>query len=304
MVYTNRHPLSVVKRGVEYRLDTYAYNTSTRDGRTVLAGLKGNELDIPGRTGVPYYAGRRRDAGAIYLTGWVRARNVDDVLPDSVSAYEQLRQNLDFLWWLFDTSQEQIEFREYLRPVGSSTVGAPYLRSNCEVTGQIKPNLSELSVAKFSVELSINSGYKESSEVVQYTGPTGSAALTTQQVPDLAGSSAPIEDAVLLVSGPINGPTITDPVTGHRLSYAGSLTQDQQWRVDCANFTSTVGQGLSLGTASGTSVMAATRASGSWDPNLFVIMPAAPDQPPSVRLSGSGSGPTTSLSLMSRRKYL
>lgn len=50
-----------------------------------------------------------------------------------------------------------------------------------------------------------------------------SANLTNVAVPHLAGSTAPITDAVIRITGPCTNPSITDPTTGTGISWTGTV---------------------------------------------------------------------------------
>ena len=112
---TDKHLITVVKNGVETRLDTLAFGIQTKGGVHGMPGMKSPAVQIPGRTGDVYHPGRRRGPGAVYLSMYVQECDEDGFVPED--AYPKFLENIDSLFSLFNTRFSQIAIREYMDPV-------------------------------------------------------------------------------------------------------------------------------------------------------------------------------------------
>lgn len=303
MVYTSTNPLVVVKQGTLYRLDTLAYNISTKGGiASKMAPLRGEPIVTGGRDGSIYSKGRLREENSIVLNMWAKNTNVDD---GGTPSYSVWKDNMDQLLWIFDTSGNQVELREYLNvPVSAGVaLGAyTYRRAFCEVTAAIDPDYLGKHFGKFVVELRNNDAFWSDSADVTFTSPIGATSVATHVATQFAGSTAPMKELLVQVTGPITNPVVTDMATGHYVKYLGALTSTQQWLVDTTNWKSVMGTGLNFNPAAGTNQTLVTEANGTWYSRLFGLSPGKTTGP-SVRLQGTGAAATTKLEIRGRRKF-
>ena len=112
---TDRHLITIVKNGIETRLDSLAFGIQTKNGVHSVSSVKSPAIELPGRTGTVYYPGRRRGPGALYLSMYVQECDNTGFVPED--AYPKFMQNMDTLFSLFNTRFSQIAVREYTDPV-------------------------------------------------------------------------------------------------------------------------------------------------------------------------------------------
>lgn len=295
MTNTSLNPIVIVKSGIPVRLDTLAYNISTKSGISGrMAPTRGPSAVVPGRTGSIYRSGKKRDEGSIILSMWAQDADVDGARPVS-NRYRTWRNNMDILLTLFDTTLGQIEVQEYIDDVALGAVlpTTGYRRAICEVRSAIDPDVLGKTFGKFSVELIINNTYWEDPNLITWQSPLGVGSVATHDLSVFQSMTAPIEDGLLTVSGPITNPIVADTLSGHRVKLNGAVPQGQDWVVDSANFTSMLG---------GSSVTAITVSEGIYTPRLFALSPN-PTAPPQLQLLGSGTNTNTRVTYQARRKY-
>lgn len=292
-IYTSRNPLVVVKYGSTFRLDSLATNVETKSGITSMSGLQGSSPSIAGRNGSLYTPGKARENGRVVISGWATFDN-NDGIPQS-QRYAQWRANMDQIMYLFDTQHDQIVLREYVNDLSNiQALAGEYRQATVEVTAAIDPEMLGEAFGKFTIECIINDVFWESSSVYNYLSGTGTAnAVKTHTLSDLAGSTAPIVDSVINVTGPITNPRVTDLRSGHYIQYNAALASSAVWSIDCKAFTSKVGAN---------SVTGQTVSVGKMSPYLFGVS-AWGSAAPQVSLSGTGSGTNTRFGLNARRKW-
>lgn len=94
---------------------------------------------------------------------------------------------------------------------------------------------------RFSVSLKIPDVFWRDTDYIYWQSnfqPT--ARARTWEVQPLAGSTAPIEDAIFVVHGPATNPYLLDPETGWFVKYRGTLPAGQSWKVDTGRYQSGV----------------------------------------------------------------
>lgn len=69
---------------------------------------------------------------------------------------------------------------------------------------------------------------------------SGSANAADQIVTTLAGSTGPITDAILRVTGPAVNPSVADGATGGRVSYAGTVQAGYHLLIDCGGLVAAI----------------------------------------------------------------
>ena len=295
---SDRHPITIVKRGVETRLDTYAYGIETKNGVHAAAALEDMVPEIPGRSGQTYVAGKRRRGGAAYLSMYVQ-EYAEDGAAQGADSYSGYLQNLDKLFKLFDTSMEQIIVREYtdVVPDGASLASYNYREALCEVGMMLAPELRGRHYGRLVVECLINDGsWREKTLRTQTIGTTAG----TFSVGLLAGGTAHIEDAVICVDGPVTNPVIRDVATGHQVQYNGTVANGQQLVIDCANWLAKKGSGLEFNAATGTNVMGDIVSFGVFSPRLWALSADST----TCFFNGSSLGANTRLRIQARRRFL
>lgn len=296
MTTLSLNPISVIKDGVTTRLDTLAYNISTRKGIVHMAGLRTTGEVVPGRHGRPYVPGQRRETGKILLNMWAQDKDVNGA--PGADPYVVWRSNMDKLLRIFDTTFQQVTIVEQLS-------GTDIRYADCEVTSAIDPDYLGRAFGKFIVELEINNTFWTNDTDLEWSSATGTganAAGALQNITTFAGATAPMEDYLILVDGPWTSPEIVDGVTGHSLKYNGTLANGRQWLIDTTLWNSLEGPNTMGYTGTGgTSVITSTISSGYYSPRLFGLTPRDPN--PQLKLLGSGLGAASRVRVKGRKKF-
>lgn len=270
MSNTSINPIVVVKEGIAYRLDTMAYNVSTKGGiGGSMTALRGASAVVPGRSGSIWNPGRKRNEGMILLSMW--AQDTDENGNPTGDQYRAWRENMDKLLWLFDTSNARVEIREYVQRIttpSTDLAGLPYRSAVVEVRDAIDPEVLGRVYGEFKVSCVINETYWQSSESIDESwflmmGETQHDALIPNE------GNAPIEDGVIifsaLVDHTVSNPEVVDVASGHSISLMDTtLNSGDTWTINCKDWTSDI---------EGVSVTAKTKARGVFAPRYFGLTP-------------------------------
>lgn len=289
MANTSTHPITV--DGV--RLDTYAWNIEVKSGWDLGQAARGANSEVPGRDGEIWTPNKREAAGRFALQMWVMGSDANGVW--NADGYEQYRQNLDQLRWLFGKRYKLLTIQH--------TLGATLGTREClaEVVAAWDPTVTGMGrIGRFSVLFNIVDSYWRDTADLNIdlaSVTTGQKTLTA-----FLGATANMRDGILVFDGPWTNPSITDDATGHVLSLTGTVASGSQWNVDCAAFTSKTGTSIAF-TSGGTQAMLTTTRSGAHAPGLFGVTPAAPGVAPTVTLAGSGLTSASRFRFRARRKY-
>jgi hypothetical protein len=270
----------------EVLLSHFAWNISSKNMST--PGFRGEHTSLAQRSGVIPTLNRTREVGEFGLDMWVIGCDATD---GSIPATRTIRRqmfdiNLNTLLRVFLQDQRLIRFK-HENAAGTRVCDALLSESISVDTMMARPR------GQFSATFMIPSVFWRD-EVTTSTVSTANATLPKDlPLTHLNGGTAPIDDSVISVVGPITNPRVTDLETGIWVQYTGTLSASQTWTVDSGAFTSTV---------NGTSVRVQTTHGGHQ--RLFYI-PAryGNTNTPTVRLTGSAGGTTTKLTVTSYRKY-
>lgn len=291
MTYTSRWPVTI--DGV--RLDTLAYNVSTREGRDLSPSVQGSNVPAL-RHGELWSAHKKFGPGRMVLKMWVAGTDEDGVSP--VDDYALYRANLDKLLMLFNVRHRLIDVRQTIENIG------PIQRQAlCEVTAVIDPSMMAMApyTAEMAVEFNIPGAFWFDVADTLYDSGAAYVSGTIMTLTSLLGSTAPMTDMYLVVDGPANSPKVYDNRSGHWVQYVGNLPTGQQWCVNTATWSSKVGVGIAF-TDTGTDVYANTTFAGGHSPKLFGLVPdiAAPQ----MRMEGTGFGANTKFRIRTKRAFL
>jgi hypothetical protein len=270
----------------EVNLSHFAWNISSVDLST--AGFRGESLVLAQRSGSIPVLNRFRENSEFGLSMWVIGMDPND---GSIPATRTLRRqmfdsNLSTLVRVLTQDTRLINFK-YENASGNRVCTA-------QCTGSIPlTTMAARSRAEFTATFSNPNVFWRD----ETTGSSATAANATlpKDLPltHLVGGTAPVDDAVIAVVGPITNPRVTDLETGIWVQYTGTLSSAQTWTVDAGTFSSTV---------NGSSVRTSTSHSGH---PRFMYIPTrySNTNTPTVRLTGTAGGTTTKLTVSSYRKY-
>lgn len=132
---------------------------------------------------------------------------------------------------------------------------------------------------------------------------------TTYAMTNLAGTTAPITDAVILWTGPITNPQATDPLSGSSITWQGTVAAGSQVRVQAGTMTAVSGVGIGLAGA-GADASGALVPSGPGSAfRLIEFMPEMVGGDPltrrvQVKVTGSGITSATNVQVSARRAFI
>lgn len=288
-----------------YGIDFYTdkrYTLTTRTGWDSTPGLTGSNLVVPGRHGEIW---RRKDFGPARMILDIYIHSVDKtgVVPVGSNPEKQFKANLDTLFELF-TRQELIEVAKTEDPQSEYY----YQKVNyAEVGIVLTPTYDDgpLPGASLTVELIFPDPIWKELVVKEYTGTPSATSGRNEVLTQLAGSTAPITDAIIIVIGPITNPRLDDGYSSTNqgyIRYSGTIAAGTRWRINCATFTSEVGAGLLFNSGTGTNVMSNTLFGPG--PRLFNLRPGPSGAAPSIVLTGTGMSSATQLNVQANRKFI
>lgn len=290
-------PSRITVNGVE--LNNYAYLITERSGWDSTPGLVGSNVRVPGRDGEVW---RAKDYGPsrMVLDLYIGGNDEDGAVPNGSTADITLRNNLDKLFAIFGRRHRLIQVDKLMEDETTR-------RNFAEVGAVLQPEyFGANAAAKLTVELVFPDPIWYDTDTTSLT-PAGSATNNR----DIAqtqwtGSTAPITDGIYIFKGPAANPYITDAVSGGYIRFDGTLTGNQDWRINAKTFTSEVGNNLGFSWQTGnintgTSVIAQTRFSG---PRFFVATPDADTLTPVLNITGTGMTSRTALYSYGYRKFL
>lgn len=125
------------------------------------------------------------------------------------------------------------------------------------------------------------------------------AGQVTHVLPGLAGSNAPISDALLRVKGSLAGAVLTDPVSGDRLTITAALAAGEYLVIDCAAWTAR--KVTSDTWTGGTDLLGSVSSNRGVGP-MFTLNPDFTTGVGRVRLSVKGTNPASSPTVTVRAK--
>ena len=151
-------------------------------------------------------------------------------------------------------------------------------------------------------------GAVDASTSQEYRPADPFATGLTLDVDTLTGASAPVDDAVLLLTGPTTGPAkITDTATGSFVRLNEPIPAGSAWRVNVDTWETRVGPGLTLDSpdTAGTAKDAVTDQGGGY-PRWLRLNPRriGGARRVQVKVDAPGMTAATALSIRARRAYL
>ena len=270
----------------EVNLSQVAWNVSA----SVLStpALRGEHLTLAQRSGVIPTMNRPRDPAEFGFNMWVIGCNTDGSMPATRTLRRQVFDtNLNTLLRIFTQDQKLIRFK--YENASGNRVADGLVTDVIQLTTMMARQRGE-----FPVTFMIPDVYWRD-EATSSTSSTANSTLPKDlPLTHLVGGTAPVDDALITVAGPITNPRVTDLETGTWVQYTGTVPAGQSWVVDSAAFTSKV---------NGVSVRGATSHGGH--PRFMYIPPRYNStNTPTVRLTGSAGGTTTQITVSSYRKHL
>lgn len=294
MVTTSSWPMTV--DGV--RLDTLAYNISTRVGRDISPGFTGENIQTGMRDGELWVPHKKANPGRLVLKMWVGGTDVDGAVPVGNDDYKQYRTNLDQLLRMFNVKHRLIDVRQQW-----DIAGTMIRQALGEVSAVISPEMLAAYpyTSELTVEFNIPGGFWQDVADSNFDSGANILAPTDYTLPSpWPAGTAPMRDLYVVVDGPISGPKVIDNRNGHYVRYTGTVANGSQWVVNTTQWTSKIGAGIAF-TQNGTDAYSQTVFAGGHSPAMFGV--TADPLGPQVRLEGSGFGAATRLRIRGKIKY-
>lgn len=268
-------------KSIEWFVDGYPLRSGRvrdvedRSGWHRVAGPSGENLTVPNRSGEQFVP-KRPSPGTVSLRIWLA--NGDE---------QQLLNAWDDLVRVCSPLIRQVVLQKRY-PDGEVR------QCRAELTGGVQPVPVGRSGMRAQLTFTIPSGMWESADSFAFSSDAGSTLPKSLALPALAKSTAPMENAVVRIVGPITNPQVgwANPVHGvsEFVRYNGTVPAGGVLWLDSGTWNIT---------ASGfTPNPAAVVPSGS---RLLTIVPSAA---PGLGLSGVGGGATTQLLVDCKRSYL
>lgn len=205
--------------------------------------------------------------------------------PTSVDqARQNFDANLDFLSMLFARRRNLSNLVKTMSN-GTSRLGL------VTVDSVIEPTLVPITDALLTVELTFPYAFWQ--DATDTTLATLAAAFTGV-VTGMAASTAPVNDAKFVITGPITNPRITDNESGHWVQYTGTVA--------AGNTLSIINTTMNITGTGFTPTLANMVHSG--DTNWLTLYPTYPLGGVNITFGGSATTGATQLQIVGHNKYM
>ncbi|SDI50655.1 hypothetical protein SAMN05421505_16114 [Sinosporangium album] len=265
--------------------------------RRPMPAARAVSVKVPGRSGDLPIVGLDLEPTAFALD-----LHVLPVRPDGAEGgFEALEHNLEALAAAFGVRHRLLDVRYHAAP-------GIVRRAEATALAASEPMVDVgNAVARLQVLLTVPGAIWRDVATATWTGALPSAA---QAVTPLAGSTAPVTDAVLRITGPAVNPQVGDVVSGGTLAWDGVLAAGERLLLDCAALHAAKVAGDTWDLAAGTDVTGGVSSAGPGSASRWLhLTPAISGGDPhsrSVTVTSSATGTTgaSGLQIRARRAYL
>lgn len=264
--------------------------------RRPLPGVRSVNVAVPGRAGDLPIMGLDHEATSFGLALTVYSRTPGG----ADGGFEQMEANLEALGALLGVRHRLITCKW----VAGSIIRVAGV--TIEAVSEPEVNVGA-ALARLTAVVKVPGVYWRDETESTWTGTLPGAE---QIVTPLAGSTAPITDALLRVTGPAVNPSATDVATGGTVAYAGTVPAGQHLLIDCGQLKATTVTTDTWDLAGGTDVTGKINATGPGSAFRWLhLTPAmAVGDPHSravlVSATASSTTGTSTLKIRARRSYL
>lgn len=264
--------------------------------RRPLPGVRSVALSVPGRAGDLPVLGLDHEATSFGL-----AFTVYPYTPSGVDGgAQQMEANLEALSALLGTRHRLMT----LKWVTGTIVRVAEVTVEATSEPDYFPGAA---MARLTAVVKVPAVYWRDETDATWTGTLPGAG---QIISPLAGSTGPITDAVLRVTGPAVQPSVTDVATGGTVSIPGTVLAGQHLLIDCGRLTAALVTTDTWDLAAGADVTGNINATGPGSAFRWLhLTPAmAVGDPHSravlVNATASGTSGDSTLKIRARRSYL
>ncbi|QFY09647.1 hypothetical protein GBF35_25995 [Nonomuraea phyllanthi] len=264
--------------------------------RRPLPGVRTVNLSVPGRAGDLPVLGLDHEATTLPL-----ALTVYSFTPSGVDGgAQQMEHNLEALGALLGTRHRLMT----LKWVTGSIVRVAGVAVEAVADPEYFPGAA---MARLTAVVKVPGVYWRDEADATWTGAMPGVG---QVVTPLAGSTGPIADALLRVTGPAVQPAVTDVATGGMVAYTGTVQAGEHLLVDCGGLRAAVVTTDTWDLTSGTDVTGDINATGPGSAFRWLhLTPAMAVGDPHSRAvlvdaAASGASAESAVAIRARRSYL
>lgn len=259
--------------------------------------LKGDHLALSGANGVIPQFNRAYEPGSVALKMWVLGCEVDGTVPGLRSGRRQLfERNLRMLLRLFGYQGNVVTLKKTI--YGDSLDSAPITVTARAIVSEVANIDTQMARQRATVSVALTLVDSFWSDATVTTDTTGASATVPKTLNLTDVGTAPVDDAVIKITGPITSPRVTCPASGSWIQYNGTVPAGQTLTIDSKVGTAVLGTNsvLSNVTHGGTAkfMVIPPRNQGTVTDTGFQT---------ALTLSGSSAGTTTSMSVSYYRKH-
>lgn len=272
-------------------LNTLAKNVSSLTGRLRTPPKRTANIVIPQRNGVLRTPRKWYGPNTLNLPMWVVGSDDNGNIPTNSTRRIEFYKRVDELTALFN-SPDLLTVQHKLPDGTTRECQAEVLEVLDFTTVAVNPK------ALFNVALTVPAAFwRDTADVTNsFSNPTLPSTLS---LTNFAGATAPMEDLLYTIRGPITNPKIEAYRNSAALGlpvwfqYTGSVADNATVIVNCATWA-----------LSGTANPVYGNFAHGGDPRFMVLTPNVPGSAPQVHITGTGGGANTQLTVAGRRKYM
>jgi hypothetical protein len=280
-------------------LDSYAWNIDSKV--RPWAGTVEADEKMPGDDGEVASLDDDLEPTVMTLSMWAQGTDDTGAVPGGTTAMMKVRDNLDQLSHLFSRRNRLMDVREVVDSSGTLR------QAMCKRIDISSPKVEKGGFARFIVALKIPSGLLQDVATADWSSTPTIVSGNYYEITPLQGSSGPINDAIILVTGPVTNPKLVDYETGAWVQLNAALTGGQFWRLNMETWSTRYGASLSLSSldTDGTSGDGIT-SSGGGNARFLRLQPSLITglRRVQIALAGTGFTSATGISVRARRKFL
>ncbi|WP_433235547.1 hypothetical protein ACQPYK_25530 [Streptosporangium sp. CA-135522] len=264
--------------------------------RRPLPGARSVSVAVPGRAGDLPIMGLDHEATSFGLALTVYSRTPDG----HNGGFEQLEANMEALGALLGVRHRLITCKW----VAGSIIRVAGV--TIEAVSEPEVNVGA-ALARLTAVVKVPGVYWRDEADSTWTGTLPGAE---QIVTPLAGSTGPIVDALLRVTGPAVNPSVTDVATGGTVAYAGTVPAGQHLLIDCGRLQAATVTTDTWDLSTGSDVTGKVNATGPGSAfrwlHLTPAMALGDPHSRAVLVSAAASSTTgaSALKIRARRSYL
>lgn len=278
-------------------MDSTGWYLTPGTRRRPLPAAKAVSVEVPGRPGQLPILNLDVEATTVALALFVTCRRPDGTEGD----LEELERNLQALYGVFGVRNRMLDVRHMPAP-------GVELQADATVLAAADPDVDIANrYARMQVVLTVPGTYWRDVTARTWSGQLPGEG---QAVTPLAGSTAPIVDAVVRFTGPATNPMITDVASGVTLGYTGAITSGQRLLLDCENMRAARVTSDTWDLASGTDVTGSVDSTGPGSASRWLhLTPAMAGRDPYSRsvvvtTTATGTSEASRVEIRARRAHL